>query len=41
MDLETFENLKHGDRVICNYGSAATVIKTGIKDNQKKAKWLN
>jgi hypothetical protein len=31
MDLETFENLKEGDRVICNYGSGATVIKTGGK----------
>jgi preprotein translocase subunit YajC len=33
MDLKTFENLNKGDRVICNYGSGATVIKTGITDN--------
>lgn len=33
MDLDTFNNLKEGDRVICNYGSGATVIKTSVKDS--------
>ena len=40
MDLETFENLKEGDRVICNYGSSATVIKTGVIDSLKKSKMV-
>lgn len=32
MRLSTFEKLKIGDRVICEYGSSATVIGVGIKD---------
>jgi hypothetical protein len=32
MNKKTFLKLKTGDRVICNYGSGATVIETGIKD---------
>lgn len=33
MEETTFYNLKEGDRVMCNYGSGATVIKTGVKDS--------
>lgn len=36
MDEETFKNLKVGDRVICEYGSGATVVKVGIIDVHNK-----
>lgn len=32
MKLSSFKKLKTGDRVICEYGSGATVVKVGIKD---------
>jgi preprotein translocase subunit YajC len=40
MDEETFNNLKVGDRVVCNYGSEATVIKIGAKDVHTKRKMV-
>lgn len=40
MDEETFNNLKIGDRVVCNYGSEATVIKIGVKDVQTQRKMV-
>lgn len=36
MDEKTFNNLKVGDRVVCEYGSGATVVKTGIIDVHNK-----
>lgn len=40
MDEKTFNNLMVGDRVVCNYGSAATVLKVDIKDAITKDKMV-
>lgn len=36
MDIETFNSLKPSDRVLCNYGSEATVLKLGEKSVKLK-----
>lgn len=40
MDENTFNTLKVGDRVVCNYGSSATVIQTGIIDTLNMGKMV-
>jgi hypothetical protein len=40
MDEETFNNLKVGDRVLCNYGSEATVLRIGAEDVRTKRKMV-
>ena len=40
MDEKTFNNLKVGDRVLCNYGSEATVVRIGVEDAHTKRKMV-